>query len=247
METADPPLPDARGMRSPPWSTPTVFFDLDGCLVDSRAAITASINDALVAVGLPRQPDTDLYKFIGPPLHGTFAELLAGLGGDTGEVEVCVLAYRESYRHASVAHTVAVPGIAELLGRLASRARLAVVTSKPQAFAAPILASVGLERWFFEVFAPSLQAVDEPKAVTLERALRWARFPVDPSRRRAAWMVGDRRHDVEAGRRCGTSTMAVTWGIGDRRELTEAGPTALVDRPSEVVRVLDGSRATPTG
>jgi phosphoglycolate phosphatase len=81
------------------------------------------------------------------------------------------------------------------------------------------------------VHGPALDALREPKAVTLARALAEV-APHVPTSRTA--MVGDRHHDVDAGRACGTRTVGVTWGIGDAVELAAAD--VVVDEPAELVR-----------
>jgi phosphoglycolate phosphatase len=53
--------------------TPAVLFDLDGVLVNSRAAIAGSLNRALAANGLPEHPEPELHRFIGPALATVFA------------------------------------------------------------------------------------------------------------------------------------------------------------------------------
>lgn len=226
----------------------SVFFDLDGCLVDSRAAIAHGINHALADVGLPHRPEPELYRFIGPPLLATFTELLTEHGHDPAGARGCVAAYREVYGQVSLERTRVVPGVDRVLERLAGEVRLAVVTSKPAEFAEPILAVVGLDRWFGGVFAPPLDALEEAKSAALERALSWAGVPSDPARRAAVWMCGDRHHDVDAGRACGTGTVGVTWGIGDRAELEAAGADAIVDDPADLLPLLTaGSTAEVTG
>ncbi len=52
-----------------------VLFDLDGVLVDSRAAITGCINHALVEHKFAARLPEDLHRFIGPSLADAFAEL----------------------------------------------------------------------------------------------------------------------------------------------------------------------------
>jgi phosphoglycolate phosphatase len=88
------------------------------------------------------------------------------------------------------------------------------------------------------VFAPPLDALEEPKAAALERALAWAGLASPPERRDEVWMVGDRHHDIDAGHACGTRTVGVTWGIGDREELAAAGAHAIVDAPADLVPLL---------
>lgn len=115
-----------------------VIFDLDGVLIDSRSAISESINHALAARGLAVRPRADLYRYIGPPLAVAFADLL-GEDVQSEAVTACVAAYRARYAQASLQQTAAVPGIAAVLAELGANYRLAVATSKPLAFAWPLL------------------------------------------------------------------------------------------------------------
>jgi phosphoglycolate phosphatase len=214
-----------------------VFLDLDGCLVDSTRPITVSIDHALRALGLPARGGPDLVRFIGPPLAEAFATLLAEAGGPVTDarIDAAVDAYRTHYAEVALTQTTVVPGIPEALGRLAEVSRLVLVTSKPDRFAAPIVARLGLDRWLDAVVAPSLVRRTEPKSVTLARALSTLAADVDPA---ATVMVGDRSHDVVAGQACGTGTVGVTWGAGSREELEAAGADLIVDTPAALVAAL---------
>ena len=209
------------------------FLDLDGCLVDSRAAISRCLNVGLEAVGAtPREPGR-LHRLIGPPLHTSFETLLAEAGLDSALAARSVAAYREAYREVCLTDTLPIPGIPEAVERLRTSVRLAVVTSKPAAFAEPILEAVGLRDAVEAVHAPSLEARSESKATTLSRALSDLAAGVAPA---ATVMVGDRHHDIDAGRACGTATLGVTWGIGEPDELADAD--RIIHRPDELVEVL---------
>lgn len=218
-----------------------VFFDLDGCLVDSRAAISHCLNVGLEAVGaVPRRAE-ELYRLIGPPLHESFVALLDEDEGAAGEgmrdelATRCVEAYREAYVDVSLRETLPVEGMDVVLEQLRPETTLAVVTSKPAEFAVPILAAVGLEATFAAVHAPGLTARAETKTRTLARALADVAPGLDP---RDTVMVGDRHHDVDAGRACGTRTVGVTWGIGDAGELAHAD--RVVESPDALIgAVLD--------
>ena len=52
------------------------FFDLDGTLTDSSEGIINSIKYALEKNGYPIPDETELLKFIGPPLADSFAGYL---------------------------------------------------------------------------------------------------------------------------------------------------------------------------
>jgi phosphoglycolate phosphatase len=208
-----------------------LLFDLDGVLADSRVAIARSMNHALVAVGLTPAPEASLHPLIGPPLHAAFEELLAARGADVSLADACVAHYRERYATACVQETLPMAGVPEAVAALMPRVPLAVVTSKPVEFARPILATLGLAESFRAVIGPTLSARSEPKEVTLGRAL--AVFEERP-----AAIVGDRHHDVEAGRAHGLYTVGVTWGIGSEAELRAAGASHIVHRPDELVALL---------
>ena len=217
-------------------STSAVLFDLDGCLIDSRAGILASVHVAMSSCGLAPLPDAELEWLIGPPLRSGFAELCRRMGRDDADgsaAQALLDAYRVDYHQTMLGRTPLVDGIGDLLARLAGARPIGVVTSKPRALAVEILGHHGLLRWMTVVEGPSFDEADEPKTETLARAL--ASLDGGP---RASTMVGDRHHDVEAGRAHGLRTIGVTWGIGSAAELGEAGADAIVDSVAALEEAL---------
>jgi phosphoglycolate phosphatase len=212
-----------------------ILFDLDGCLVDSTEAITSCLNHALGELGLAPRPIDELRRFVGPPLVEAFETLLVEAGAPEDWAATGVAAYRARYADVSLERTRVVDGVPAALDALGAFASLRVVTSKPRAFALPIVAHLGLADRFDDVHGPQITLHTEAKAHTLARALAAAAVPAS-----AAVMVGDRRHDVEAGRVNGTATIGVTWGAGDRDELVSAGADHLADRPADLVALLGG-------
>jgi dTMP kinase len=53
-----------------------------------------------------------------------------------------------------------------------------------------------------------------------------------------AWMVGDRKFDMEGGRLAGIHTLGVTWGYGSEEELRESGAEKLARTPREMAELL---------
>ncbi len=217
-----------------------IFFDLDGVLVDSSIAIPRAINFALESQGLAPRSEESLHPFIGPPLLQAFSEILESEAADPGLAEACVGSYRERYRQTSLEETILMPGIEGTLRWLTRRYTLAVVTSKPEAFARPILGKLGIVDCFQEVVGPPLDpGREEAKALTLERAMEalgiGTRSPAAPM---PAAMVGDRHFDVAAGRAMGLATVGVSWGIGSVSELRRAGADHIVNTPEELARLF---------
>jgi len=205
-----------------------VLFDLDGVLLDSRAAFVQCINTALAENGLKPREAGELYRYLGPPLHQAFAELT-----DNRSVALaCVESYRRHYSEVGPLATVAFPGMRELLAELHVHTPLAVATAKAQAVAEPLLEALGLRAFFTAVLGPGLDAEDESKEETIARAL--AHFAPDAQ----AVMVGDRWYDVAAAHANDMPAIGVLWGIGSEQELREAGADALVRTPAELAELL---------
>jgi phosphoglycolate phosphatase len=198
---------------------------------DSRSAIAGCINHSLRAHGLREHPETELHRFIGPPLSAAFAEL-TGRGADSRLVVSCVDSYRRQYAAVSVRETAVVPGIPRVLSELALRHRLAVATSKALTLAESLLAGLGLKSFFEVVCGPALDARGEDKSATLRRVL--TTLGADH-----AVMIGDRSFDVIAAHACGIPAIGVTWGIGDVDELVAARADVVIKHPSELPSAAD--------
>lgn len=208
-----------------------VLFDLDGTLVDSRDAYARSMNHALVAAGLPRRPDAELYLQLGPPIHETLEQMRV----PPQLVEPIVTGYRTRFAEHGLAETQVYAGIGELLSYLHGRVRLGVATSKPVTAAVGLLSGLGLAELFETICGPDPETVKESKAVTIGRALAAlsASTPVI-----SAVMVGDRLYDVLGAHAHGLPAIGVLWGVGSETELREAGAAEVVRAPGEIPPLL---------
>ena len=213
--------------------TDAMLFDLDGVLVDSRIPFTLCVNHALAEHGFPHRADTELQRYIGPPLHQTFWRLVGDDGGGA-VVESCVEAYREHYRAIAADRTPVMAGMRTTVERLAQALPLVVATSKPRALAEPLLRALKLRSHFRAVVGPDLTAANEHKGETVRRALRKV------AGSRSAVMVGDRKYDVQAAQQHGLRSIGVLWGIGTADELTSAGADALAHTPSDLLGLVLG-------
>jgi len=213
----------------------TVLLDVDGTLVDSSLPILQSLNTALTGLCLAEVEEDDLWKHIGPPLVQSLDSLLRSRGDDLSLLPRLMDDYRSAYQPISVELAVTYPGVREMLSGLAGRFRLGVVTSKPRAYAEPILRRLGFADLMEVIEGPDVALETEPKTVTLARALNGMAID-DPS---TAVMVGDRHHDIEAGHACSTKTMGVTWGFGSRQELEDARAEVVIDSPDELIGAID--------
>lgn len=217
-------------------AAPLVLLDLDGTLTDSYPGIAASARVAFTALGLPVPDDAALRGFVGPPL----AESFPRFGVPADRVAEAVAAYRGYFRVTGMWENSVYDGVgAQLTALRAAGARLAVATSKPEVFAAPICARFGLATHLEGVFGAPLDHVPSTKATVIAAALDALR-PDGP-----VLMVGDREHDVHGARAHGIDTLGVAWGYARPGELHDAGAVDVVEHVTElsaaVLRRLDAT------
>lgn len=210
-----------------------LLFDLDGTLADSRPGIIASLRYALGALGMTAPPDTELLRFIGPPTHDAFRELLGS--SDPALLERAIGYYRDRYSTVGLFESAVYPGVREGLAALgAAGVSSFVVTSKPHIYAEIMIEHFGLATFFAKVYGSELSGERGNKgdliAYVLSAEGQGMRLRPDET-----WMIGDRKHDVLGARRNGVHAAGVLWGYGSREELAAAGAEHFFASMGEIV------------
>ncbi|MFC3550866.1 HAD hydrolase-like protein [Lysobacter cavernae] len=205
---------------------PTLFFDLDGTLIDSAVGITRCVAHALTQMAHPVPPQDELRRWIGPSLRTSFAPLLH----DPARVEQAVLHYRDRFESHGWAEHQLYAGIGEAIEALhAAGHRLAVVTAKNEPHARKIAAHLPFGHRFEDVIGATEDGRISDKDQLIGEALR--RLDLAPD---ACWMIGDRRMDIEGARHHGLRNIGVLWGFGGEAELRAAGADHLADSPAQL-------------
>lgn len=211
-------------------SRATLFFDLDGTLIDSAVGITRCIAHALTQLEHPIPSEAELRGWIGPSLRTSFLPLL----GDPAKVEAAVEHYLERFEsHGWLEHQV-YAGIGEAIEALhADGHRLAVVTAKNEPHARKILAHLPFGHRFEDIIGATVDGRLSHKKDLIAEALR--RLSLMPD---ACWMIGDRHMDIDGARHHGMRSVGVLWGFGGEDELRDAGATQLAAAPDQLRPLL---------
>ncbi len=213
-----------------------VIFDLDGTLTQSEEGIWNCVAYAAEKLGFPVPDAATLRRFIGPPLGWSFREYM---GMDDAMAERAVEAYRERYQTVGLFENRVFPGIRRLLRTLKAQGwYIGVATGKPQEPSERILRHFGLDRWIDRVVGPR-DSHGADKEALIRAAL--------PDHYGSAWMVGDRRFDVEGGKKVGVKTVGVGYGYGDEAELRGAGCDAYVPTVQALIDLLCPNAQPPEG
>lgn len=197
-----------------------ILFDLDGTLTDPKEGITKSVQYALHSFGIEEPELKVLEPFIGPPLRDSFVEFY---GFSEEEAKQAVVKYRERFQVTGLYENKIYPGIPRLLARLQKEGKhLAVASSKPQVFVEKILTYFKIDQYFEVVVGSELNGGREKKEEVVEEALRQL-FKNHARMLEKTVMVGDRKFDVQGGRKAGLKTIGVSYGYAGKGELEEAG------------------------
>jgi phosphoglycolate phosphatase len=193
--------------RDPGVTTPrAVLFDLDGTLVDTAPDLCNAVNRVLAARGEPAVPLARLREVVSKGGRAMLAVALPALG--EAERDALLPAFLAHYAEALAVDSRTFPGIDDLLAALDARGvRWGIVTNKPEALAAAVVAGFGWsQRCAVLVGGDTLpQRKPDPAPILLA----CARLGIAPG---DAVYVGDDERDVQAARAAGMPSIAALWG-----------------------------------
>ena len=210
----------------------TVFFDLDGTIIDSGEGVSNSVLYALEKFGINETRENAL-RFIGPPLADSFRDFY---GFDDEKATKGIEIYREYYREKGIFECYLYDGIRELLIKLKENCyKVVLCTSKPEEYAHRVLR-------FFEIFDLFDYAcgatMDEKTRATKDEVMAYA-FETSGAQREKTLMVGDRKFDINSACKFGLDSVGVTFGYGSKEELKSAGATYIADSAKEIENLLE--------
>lgn len=206
-------------MTRPASDAPLAVFDIDGTLVDSRAAILDAAVQAARAVGLPEPTYEAVRGGVGLSLHEALQRLAPDLTGP--ELADFITAYQEAFRrlHAMPEFSEPLyPGAMDLLNRLKRDGwRLSLATGRSRRGVERSLARAG----WAELFLSHHCAEDgpgKPDPAMLIRAMDVC--GVTAAR---TVMIGDTSHDMHMALNAGVRPQGVAWGFHTAEEVRASG------------------------
>jgi phosphoglycolate phosphatase len=213
-----------------------IVFDLDGTLVDSRAAIVAAMQQCFQAAGRAAPPVAAIGAVVGLKLETAMAALLPP---ESSAEEVFYMS--ESYREIFMLHRSEggvqeqlFPGVRALLRRFdRPDLFLGIATGKGRA---AMRQSLDRHRigGHFTALACADDGPSKPHPAVLLHAID--SVGVEPAE---AVFIGDTSFDMETARNAGTRALGVAWGHHSSRDLRAAGAGLVLESPAHLARTLN--------
>ena len=193
-----------------------ILFDLDGTLLDTLEDLSAAVNHALQARGLPLHTVDEYRTMVG---HGVRNLVLKALPpdwqADDARVDAALADFKAYYQAHIDVLTHPYPGIPELLGELnAKGVRMAVASNKFQEGTEYLIRRFFPEIPFVAILGDSPGRPLKPSPEIVREVL--AKAGVAPQ---DALMVGDSPTDMRTAAAGGIDALAVAWGYRSPEEL----------------------------
>ena len=211
----------------------TIIFDLDGTILDTLEDLKNSVNHALSSNNLPERSLAEVRSFVGNGIR-LLMELSVPVDTDSALLDKCFDSFRVHYKENSANNTKPYEGVAELLNQLKSKGyKLAVVSNKAD-FAVQTLVADYFDGIFDYAVGEREGIRRKPCPDSVNDALLHL-----ASDKNSAVYVGDSEVDVETARNAAIPCVAVTWGFRDKSVLEGLSPEYIIDKPSQLMDILD--------
>ena len=210
----------------------TTLLDFDGVIVDSIEIFADAVNVAGAELNQSVQFVADDLRTI---KRMTIAEITDAAGIDERLTRQFITEIdRDLFRRARQIQMFA--GMTEVIKRLSSRGRLAIVSASSQLVISKVMQNHGLENFIDDIVGGDTQGTKSSKICSLIRKYQ--------SSANRTCMIGDTVTDLEQGKIAGVSTIAVSWGWHSIDKLRTAQPDFEVYDPASLIQLVETIFAT---
>jgi phosphoglycolate phosphatase len=185
-----------------------IAFDLDGTLVDSVGDIAHALNAALAEFDKPALDIDDVRELIGNGARNLVAKAL----DEERDVDDVLKRFRAHYDAAPLKHTVAFPGVIDVIkGARGAGCSIAVTTNKPSAPAKAIVSTLFAGLVDVVIGPEDAGGSLKPHPAQLHAATR--ALSAFAAKAQLVAMVGDSGVDKETAQNANVPFIGVSWGL----------------------------------
>lgn len=208
----------------------TIFFDVDGTLVDARKDIVKAINFALSRMGVKPPPSKQVVSYIGTGVKDLVKKSLGE--PNAGLIDKTIDIFSEYYIKHATDETKLYPHVREILEYFNDKRKF-IITNRYSRFADTTLKGFGIRKYFEEILGGDDENCMKPSACVLDRFI--SKLNID---KRRALIIGDMVIDVQTGKNSGIKTCFVTYGLGKLKEAKALRPDYIIKDLLELKDVI---------
>jgi len=209
----------------------TVFFDLDGTLVDTAPDLAAAVNQLLTEQG---QSTLSLDSFRPIVSQGSDAMIKHAFSIEDDAPEFASLRQRflEHYSQGMHSNTHLFPGIPEVLEVLETNNIIwGVITNKPAWLTQPLMEYLGLDKRAACIISGDTTEYRKPHPAPMQYACGLTKS--NPAN---TLYIGDAKRDIEAGRAAGMHTLIAQYGyICTNDDLEQWHADDIITKPDDII------------
>lgn len=215
----------------------SIFFDLDGTLLDTSYDLANAANNALEKLnfGKKRYSAEEIKFIVG---HGQDSYMRTIIPKENYTEENIALLKKE-YTYYYRAHidekTIVYEGINELINFLYKKGvKLFCLTNKNH-----ISTNILLNKFFDTTKFTKIQGIEEsiipkPDPSCLNNLIK--EFSLN---KEEAVMVGDTEYDILVGKNASIRTIGAAWGFKGKNFLEEYSPTYIAEKPLDIIEIVE--------
>lgn len=206
-----------------------LMFDLDGTIVDTSIDINNALNYALSHFGFNKISLDETKKLVGEGLTRLVEKVL-------GEKNVklkddVIKRFIDYYSEHLTDYSSLYPGVRETLEKLNNYTKT-IISNKREMLSKRLLKSLNLSAYFDLIVGSDTVIGKKPSPAPLIYVI--SKYNVLPEE---SMIIGDSNYDIEAGKRAGVKTVAVTYGYKEKEYIKNADH--MIDRFEDLLVVLD--------
>ena len=204
---------------------PVVIFDFDGTIANTLEAIIDIMNDLSVEFGFRKIKEQDVEYLRGKKPR----EILKHLGISLFKLPFVVRkARKEINSHIETLHpSVDLLPVLKLLKE--NGCQMGIVTTNIEENVKKFLQANNLDQFDFFYTAKKVFGKDR----TISKIIKEMRLE-----KSNVYFIGDEVRDIEAGKKAGIKTIAVSWGYNTQDALSKEDPDYVVDSPLELGKII---------
>ena len=212
------------------------IFDLDGTLGDTVTSIAYSANLALQELGFSGIPKECFKQYAGDGVNELVRRCLRHLGDtECTRFEELRTVYKRIFAENCMYQVKPYEGICDMLEALKKQGiRIAVLSNKPHEQSVRVVEEL-FGKGYFDGIQGQTESIRRKPAPDGAFAIAKA-FGV---RSDECLYVGDTNTDMQTGNAAHMHPVGVLWGFRDREELLANGSEFLIEKPLELLAVME--------